>query len=230
MRTILIAGLALLLLSPEAQARKKQKQPSPVDQQLEALLKQAEKNPPTASAGSLFVPGTRLSDLARDLRASQLHDLVNVVVNDQASAVSSGVSNTSRKSSANAGISSLGGVLKAAGPWANLANLSGSQQIQGQGTTSRDSTLTTSLSAEVRYVLPNGNLLIQGRKELYVNGEHQTVTLRGVIRPDDISPLNSVASDRIANLDVFVNGKGIVADSVKKPFILYRILLGLLPF
>jgi len=56
------------------------------------------------------------------------------------------------------------------------------------------------------------------------------VTLSGVIRLDDISATNSITSDRIANLDIFVNGKGIVADSVKKPFILYRILMDLLPF
>jgi len=230
MKASLLVVLLPLLAVPCVFGRKKEKPPSPADQQLAALLKEAEKNQPTPSAGSIFVPQSRLSDLARDVRAGQLHDLVNIVVNDQASAVSSGVTNTSRKSSANASITALAGQLRATGPWANLANLSGSQQIQGQGTTSRDSTLTTSLSAEVRYVFPNGNLLIQGRKELYVNGEHQTVTLSGVIRLDDISATNSITSDRIANLDIFVNGKGIVADSVKKPFILYRILMDLLPF
>src|SRR5579884_131502 len=159
MKASLLVVLLPLLAVPCVFGRKKEKPPSPADQQLAALLKEAEKNQPTPSAGSIFVPQSRLSDLARDVRAGQLHDLVNIVVNDQASAVSSGVTNTSRKSSANASITALAGQLRATGPWANLANLSGSQQIQGQGTTSRDSTLTTSLSAEVRYVFPNGNLL-----------------------------------------------------------------------
>jgi flagellar L-ring protein precursor FlgH len=51
-----------------------------------------------------------------------------------------------------------------------------------------------------------------------------------VIRPTDLDPTNSVASDRIAQMEILVNGKGVVGDSVRRPFILYRILLGLLPF
>jgi flagellar L-ring protein precursor FlgH len=63
-----------------------------------------------------------------------------------------------------------------------------------------------------------------------VNGEKQVVLVRGSIRPDDVSPANSVTSAQIANLEVSVNGKGVVGDSIRRPFILYRLLLGLLPF
>jgi flagellar L-ring protein precursor FlgH len=79
-------------------------------------------------------------------------------------------------------------------------------------------------------VLPNGNLVIQGQKEIAVNSEKQVITVRGIIRPDDLSPLNSIPSDRVARMEILVNGKGVVNDVVKRPFILYRILLGLLPF
>jgi len=226
MRTVVMVLSAAMLVCPGALARRKP-QPGP---DFSSAIRQASVAPAPSSPGSLYMPGGRLSDLARDLRAAQIHDLVSVIVNDQASAVSTGVTNTSRKSSANAGINALGKVFPATSPWANMANMSGSTQLQGQATTSRDSTLTTNLSAEVKFVFPNGNLLIEGRKELNVNGEHQTVTLRGLVRPDDLSPSNSVTSDRIANLQVLVNGKGIVNDSVKQPFFLYRLLMGLLPF
>jgi flagellar L-ring protein precursor FlgH len=107
---------------------------------------------------------------------------------------------------------------------------SGNQQLQGQGTTSRDSSLNTTLTAQVTHVLPNGSLVIQGQKEINVNSEHQTVTIRGILRPNDLSPANQVSSDRLAMLEVRVTGKGVVNDAVKRPFILYRLLLGLLPF
>jgi flagellar L-ring protein FlgH len=111
-----------------------------------------------------------------------------------------------------------------------LANTSNNQQLQGQGTTTRGTTLTTTVTAEVTAVLPNGNLVVQGEKAILVNSEKQIITLRGIIRPDDLSPINSVPSDRVARMEIRVNGKGVVNDAVKRPFILYRILLGLLPF
>ena len=79
-------------------------------------------------------------------------------------------------------------------------------------------------------MLPNGNLLLEGAKEVQVNSERQAVMVRGVIRPADLAPGNVVTSDRLAQLEVRVNGRGVVGDAVRRPFFLYRILLGLLPF
>jgi flagellar L-ring protein precursor FlgH len=185
---------------------------------------------PESSPGSLFTRTGQLADGFRDLRASRLYDLVTILVADKASAVSTGVTNTSRKSSAKTSVSALGGVVKATGPLANLLTTSANTQLQGQGTTSRDSSLNTTVTAQVTHVLPNGSLVIQGQKEISVNSEHQTVTIRGIIRPDDVTPANQVSSDRVAMLEVRVTGKGVVNDAVKRPFFLYRLLLGLLPF
>jgi flagellar L-ring protein precursor FlgH len=164
------------------------------------------------------------------VRANQIYDLVTIIVSDNSSAASTGSTNTSRKSNANASVTSLAGVKSAAGALANLANATGSQQLQGQGTTSRGTTLSTTVTAEVTDVLPNGNLVVQGQKEISVNSEKQVITVRGIIRPDDLSPANSIPSDRIARMEILVNGKGVVNDAVRRPFILYRLLLGLLPF
>lgn len=182
------------------------------------------------SPGSLFTSSGRLADGFRDVRANQVYDLVTIVVSDNSSAVSTGTTNTSRKSNANAAVTSLAGVKSATGALANLANATSNQQIQGQGTTSRGTTLSTTVTAEVTDVLPNGNLVVQGQKEISVNSEKQIITVRGIVRPDDLSPLNSVPSDRVARMEILVNGKGVVNDAVKRPFILYRLLLGLLPF
>jgi flagellar L-ring protein precursor FlgH len=108
--------------------------------------------------------------------------------------------------------------------------MSGDTQLAGQGTTSRSTTLSTRLTARVIYVLPNGALVVEAAKDIQINSEHQTITVRGVVRPADIDATNSVYSDRLGQLEVHVNGKGVVADAVRRPFILYRLLLGLLPF
>ncbi|MBL8293384.1 MAG: flagellar basal body L-ring protein FlgH [Bryobacterales bacterium] len=180
--------------------------------------------------GSLYVAGARLSDMGRDLRAVQIDDLVTVVVSDRASAVAKGTTTSSRKSSVDSSIGKLAGPLRATGPWPNLAQLDSSQSLDGQGETSRESSLTTTLTARVTHVLPNGFLVLEGAKDVLVNSERQQVTLRGVIRWNDVGPANTVRSDRLANLEIHVNGKGVVGDAIRRPHFLYRLLLGLLPF
>jgi len=91
-------------------------------------------------------------------------------------------------------------------------------------------TLSTTISARVVEVTPNGTLVVEGTKDIAVNSEKQTIVLSGLIRPVDLTPSNTVRSDQVANLHIKVNGKGVVGDAIKRPFILYRILLGLLPF
>jgi flagellar L-ring protein FlgH len=182
----------------------------------------------STSPGSLFSPGGILSNIARDMRAAEVGDVVTILVADQASAVSKGTTNTSRKSSSKYGITAAYGPVGT--HLSNLLGTNGDAELQGQGQTTRDSTLSTTVSVRVVQVLKNGSLMIEGSKKVAVNSENQTVTVSGIIRPSDVSPLNTVPSDRIANLNIRVDGKGVVNDSIKRPFILYRILMGLLPF
>jgi flagellar L-ring protein precursor FlgH len=178
--------------------------------------------------GSIYQAGTRFADLARDLRAGEVGDLVTVLVNDTASALAKGTSNASRKSSAAASITGIAGVTNPR--LTNLLNLSNNQQLQGQGQTSRDMTLTTTITARVIQVTPGGNLMIEGLKDIGVNSEKQSIVLRGMVRPVDLTTGNTIRSDQVANLNIQVNGKGVVGDAVRRPHFLYRLLLGLLPF
>lgn len=226
-------ALALPAIAVELTKKGKKKNVEPVTA-LDRYLAEVQQRPGAtstlASAGSLYSPNGRFGDLFRDLRASQVDDIVTILVSDRASAVTKGTTNTARKSSLKAGVQSIAGPTKAAGALANLAGMTGDQQLQGQGTTSRDSSLTTNLSARVTQMLPNGNLVVVGVKEIVVNAERQTVSVRGIIRPQDLTSTNTIPSDRLANLEVHVNGKGVVGDSIRRPFILYRLLMGLLPF
>jgi flagellar L-ring protein precursor FlgH len=79
-------------------------------------------------------------------------------------------------------------------------------------------------------VLPNGGLVVEASKDIQINSEHQTIMVRGVIRPADIDSTNSVQSNRLGELELRVNGKGVVGDSIRRPNILYRALMGILPF
>jgi flagellar L-ring protein precursor FlgH len=222
----LFGWLAILAVSVAKEPEKKKL--SPLDVYIAEAAQNASRQ--STSPGSLYTASGMFSDLGRDLRASQVDDLVTIVVSDRASALARGTTTSSRQSSAKAGVSAIAGVTRAAGPLANLAGMSGDQQLQGQGETSRETTLTTTMSARVTHVLPNGYLVVEGTKDVMINSERQLVTVRGVARWNDIGPGNLIRSDRLGNLEVRVEGKGVVGDAIRRPNFLYRLLLGLLPF
>ena len=156
-------------------------------------------------------------------------DIVTILVQEKASAVSSGTVKTQRNSSLQASVTAAAGITRATGPLSNLAKAGTTRSLDGQGATTRDTTLTATISAVVTQVLPNGSLVIQGTKNVKINSENQVLGLRGMVRPVDLDTTNTVSSDRVAQMDLQVNGKGIVADQVKQPFILYRLLMDILP-
>jgi flagellar L-ring protein FlgH len=180
--------------------------------------------------GSLFAPAGRLSDAGRDVRASRVDDVVTIVVSDNLSAVASGATASSRKSSANHQISAAFGALSAASRFANPLSIAGDQELNGTGSTSRNMTLSTTVSARVVEVTSNGTLVVEGSKDIGVNSEKQTIKVHGFVRPEDVSSLNTILSTQVAELQVHVNGKGVVGDAIRRPNFLYRLLLGLLPF
>ena len=235
MKTFKVLVQVLSLLPAALTAREKTKSKavelSPLDQYVaDALSRPGQSVENAASPGSLWTSSALLADMARDSRANRVDDQVTILVSINTRASSTGNTKTSRKSSLSASASSALLPAAAKAPLANLIGLSGDSNLQGQGTTSRQTTLTTNLSARVTHVLPNGYLVVEGHKDTMINSERETVTVRGVVRPPDLSAENAVTSDRLAQLEVRINGKGVVGDSIRRPNILYRILMGILPF
>lgn len=227
------AGVAVLTLATSAVAGpklklKKDPGPSPLDKYITDSAHR--KTTDQVTPGSLWSPGARMSDLGADPRATRLDDIVTIVVNENTSAVSTGVTKTSRASNASAGVTALAGIPKASALLPNLLNTTGNQSLDGEGSTSRTSTLTSTLAARVIGVMPNGNLIVEGSKAVGINSENQVVTVRGVVRPVDISSADTVSANNLAEVDVKVDGKGVVNDVARRPNFLYRLLLGLLPF
>jgi Flagellar basal body L-ring protein len=207
-------------------AKKKEPEPSPIEQ----YIRQAEAMQAAlpSSAGSLYSSNGILSDLTRDVRAFRVGDIVTILVSDRASAIARGKTSTNRQSSVNSSVGALAGPTGPA--LSGLASASTATQLQGQGETSRETVLTTTLSARVTHVLPNGYLVVEGNKDIAINSERQQIQVRGVLRWNDLSPANVVRSDRLAELEIRINGKGVVGDAIRQPNFLYRLLLGLLPF
>ncbi len=231
MRFWLIAALAVLCAMAAGKKDKKKTPapPTPLERYVaEANARKAAA--PSPSPGAIWSPGSRLADATRDSRASQLDDTVTILVSENASAVASGATQTERASSTANSVTALGGIKNPAGPLANLAGVSGDTKLNGTGTTSRQIVISTTLTARVAAVMPTGDLVLEAVKDIGVNSERQQITVRGVARLADIASDNSIQSDRLAQLEVKVDGKGVVGDAIRRPNLLYRLLLGILPF
>jgi flagellar L-ring protein precursor FlgH len=207
-----------------------QPQKTALDLYLEEAAVRGDQANASSATGSIFSTGARLADPNRDLRALSVDDVVTILVVERASSITSGSVSTDRTSKARTGFDALLGPRIAPNLLPNLVGFEGSHSLDGEGATSRQVSVSTTLSARVTQVLPNGNLAIEGVKRIGINGEQQEVRIRGVIRPIDLGRTNTVASDRLAMLEVSVNGKGVVADAIRKPHFLLNLLTRILPF
>jgi flagellar L-ring protein precursor FlgH len=90
----------------------------------------------------------------------------------------------------------------------NSTDMRGRDEFTGQGVTSRNGKLTMDVTARIEEVLPNGTMRIVGTKRIRVNDEETEITIRGIVRPLDITPDNRIDSARVADMDVDFKGTG----------------------
>ena len=189
----------------------------------------AQTAPQQTKDGSLWVGQSNRLNLFRDFKARDVNDVVTIVVSESTQASSAADATSNRASTAKIGMSNLFGLENKIKELSNAVNGSGTTTFKGNGGTTRATTLTTTVTARVKSVLPNGYLVIEGVRTLRLNNENQDIYLTGVLRPEDIGANNAVPSAAIAQMEIRVQGKGVVSQPLK-PGILYRILNGIFPF
>lgn len=180
--------------------------------------------------GSLWTQQSPYSDLAGDYKARNINDLIVIQVVESTTAVEDGAVKSARTFSASSGISGLMGT---PGPTAGIQNIfapNSTRTLNGQAQTSSDASLSTSLSGRVADVLPNGFLVIEAVRQVYMNNQHQTMIIHGIVRPGDIASNNAIPSTSISNLEVELQGRGVISDGVAPPNALVRFLLKLVGF
>ncbi len=167
-----------------------------------------------ASVGSLWPQDDRVFFYA-DRKALREGDILTIRIVETAKASNKANTDLARKSESKASIDALFGVergLALSGLTSKLLDVSTDSSHQGSGTTRREGTLTASMTAVVRRVLPNGNLVVQGSRAVVVNHEEQFMTLTGIVRPEDIDRNNVVLSTQIADARITFGGIGVVDD------------------
>ena len=190
--------------------------------------RQAHYNP-----NSLWQSGSRA--FFKDQRASQVGDIltVEVTIDDRAEIENSTERNRSESSGAGVG-GALGTAidtifLPASAAASDLANTNSNSSFEGNGSVDREEVLQTTVAAVVTQVLPNGNMVIEGRQEIRVNFEVRELIVAGIVRPEDITSENRIASEQIAEARIGYGGRGQITD-VQQPRVGNQVLDILLPF
>jgi flagellar L-ring protein precursor FlgH len=174
--------------------------------------------------GSIWTDNGRLTRMVTDVRAMRPHDLISVVVSESLAASTDGTVKNSRASNASSAISGLIGTLHAGNALQNLVNQTSSSGLNAQGTSATNSSLSTTFGGQVIEVLPNGMLVVEAARQVEFSQQTQTIILRGLVRPEDISQQNQVLSTAISSLELEVRGKGIINDYTHRQNILVRLL------
>jgi flagellar L-ring protein FlgH len=182
---------------------------------------------PATTMGSLWVPGGAYNELSTDYKARNVGDTITLLVVEQTQAQSTGDVNSQRTFQTSSAITALPGKLKVGGVNPLFGANSGTQ-LKGQGETSAGSNLTTRVTGRVIALLPNGNLIVEAERHVLINSQHETMLVRGVLRPGDIGPNNTAPSTSLANLEIELKGKGVVSDSIRQPNPIMRTLLWLI--
>jgi len=168
--------------------------------------------------GSLWVGENNRNNLFADYKARNVNDSITIVIEESSSGLNKAATNTSRQTSTDARISALFGIdtsIIKANPNMGAqiaAGGSSSNSMKGVGDTSRGNTLVARISGRVIQVLDNGNLLVEGRKQVTINAEDQYIIVTGIVRPQDVSATNHVYSQHLADARIVYTGSGVIDD------------------
>ena len=202
-----------------------QEAPKPADNYDELFRQYIASARATATAApspdSLWMAG-----LSGDLRARRLNDLVTVRVLEVISAQGSADSSLDKESNASAAVTNLFGAESNFPGWldpTNLAAFGTNTSFSGGGSTQRAGSLSAVITARVAEVLPNGDLALEGVREIEINGDRQIIVLTGVVRPSEIGPGNVVTSTAIGQMRIRYFGRGLIKDNLQ-PGWLVRVL------
>jgi flagellar L-ring protein precursor FlgH len=187
--------------------------------------------PASYSPNSLWRNGSRA--FFKDQRAHQVGDILTVIVNLNDKAVIANETQRSRDNKEDSGVSTLFGASKY--PIMNtpvgtrIFTGDSNSSSDGKGSVNRSEALVTNVAGVVTQVLPNGNLVVEGKQEVRVNFEIRELIVAGIVRPEDIQSDNTIDSTKIAEARIAYGGRGQITD-VQQPRYGQQALDILLPF
>jgi len=175
--------------------------------------------PASYNPNSLWRSGSRA--FFKDQRARQIGNILTVMVNITDKAAIANETQRSRKNTEDSGITDFIGSKTIKNPATailpgRILTADSTMSNDGKGSVNRQEALQTNVAAVVTQVLPNGNLVVEGKQEIRVNYEMRELVVAGIVRPEDIQRDNTIDSSKIAEARIAYGGRGQITD-VQQP-------------
>jgi flagellar L-ring protein FlgH len=188
---------------------------------------------PEPHPGTIYRGMNSSSSILSDHRARAIGDIITIVINERTAASEKAGTSTKRDSSITAGIPNFFGLESNLYPSSlnpeKFINASTKNDFEGSGETTRGGTLNATITARVIDVLPNGNMAIEGKREIVINEEKKEILIQGIVRPRDLDYNNSVQSSMIADAKIIYTGVGVIGEK-QRPGWLARMVDAVWPF
>jgi flagellar L-ring protein FlgH len=176
-------------------------------------LSWAQESVPPASNGAIYQVGRDVA-LFENPIARHVGDIVTIVLNESTAAKKSATTTTAKTTNNTLpGMTLLGSPVTVHGTPILSNSIDDASKFNGEGDSAQSNSLTGYITATVVRVLPNGNLLIKGEKQIWINQGSEYVRVSGVIRPIDLAPDNSIPSLKVGAARISYGGKGALADA-----------------
>jgi flagellar L-ring protein precursor FlgH len=183
-----------------------------------------------ATAGAIYAAGPSLQ-LYSDRRARDVGDLLTITLLENTQAQMSANTATSKESELAIGTPTIfGAPVTLGGKDILSATANGSRDFTGRGNSAQSNRLQGNVTVTVMQRLPNGNLVVQGQKNLRLNQGDELVQVQGIVRAADIAPDNTIPSSRVADARIVYGGRGAVAQSNAMGWLSRFFNSGLAPF
>lgn len=186
----------------------------PNDPDFSPVAAQSLQPPPTAN-GSLFQERYSFG-LYTDQQATRVGDIITVIFDEQYRSKKSAGSKANKSSSQNTKVNGIFGSVPGVAGATFGVDASNKQNFNGKGEANRTNSLSGKISVTVSEILPNGVLRIRGEKWLTLSEGDEYIRIRGLVRPQDVSPANTVSSTNVADARISFGGKGALNNTNKQ--------------
>lgn len=167
---------------------------------------------PPPNRGGIYQPDYSVA-LFEDRRATRVGDILNVILSERTQSSKSADTEITKENAIDIDAGTILGDVPTFGDYGLQTSIQQDRELTGEASSDQSNSLSGSIAVTVAEILPNGLLVVRGEKWMTLNTGEEFIRLRGLVRPEDIQPDNTVLSTRLADARIAYSGTGDLADA-----------------
>lgn len=167
---------------------------------------------PRANKGGIYRPDYSIG-LFEDRKANRVGDIISVILSERTQSSKTADTEITKENSLAVDAGTVMGVTPSFGQYGMETSISQNREMTGEAASDQSNSLSGSIAVTIAEILPNGLMVVRGEKWMTLNRGEEYIRIRGLIRPEDVQPDNTILSTRLADARITYSGTGDLADS-----------------